>query len=32
MSQSLTPHLAAADIHPDVMGSDHCPVPITLDL
>jgi len=22
----------AAEIHPEVMGSDHCPVSITLDL
>jgi exonuclease III len=26
----LTPHLAAAEIHPDVLGSDHCPVSIRL--
>ncbi|MGI8484170.1 MAG: exodeoxyribonuclease III [Thermomicrobiales bacterium] len=31
ISQALEPHLAAAEIHADVMGSDHCPVSITLD-
>jgi exodeoxyribonuclease-3 len=31
VSQALTPHLAAAEIHADIMGSDHCPVSITLD-
>lgn len=30
ISQALAPHLAAAEIHPEVMGSDHCPVSITL--
>ncbi len=30
VSEALTPHLAAAEIHPEVMGSDHCPVSITL--
>lgn len=30
MSEALAPHLAAAAIHPDIMGSDHCPVSITL--
>lgn len=24
-------HLRAADIHPDVMGSDHCPISVELD-
>lgn len=32
MSKALEPHLAGAEIHPDVMGSDHCPVSITLDV
>ncbi len=32
VSESLKPHVTAADIHPDVMGSDHCPVSVTLDL
>jgi exodeoxyribonuclease-3 len=32
ISQALAPHLSGAEIHPDVMGSDHCRVSITLDL
>jgi exodeoxyribonuclease III len=32
ISQALAPRLAAAGIHADVMGSDHCPVSITLDV
>ena len=32
MSEALTPKLAEAEIHADVLGSDHCPVSITLDL
>ncbi len=32
VSQSLKNNVKAADIHPDVMGSDHCPVSITLDV
>jgi exodeoxyribonuclease III len=31
-SQALKPHIISADIHPKVMGSDHCPVSVTLDL
>jgi len=31
-SESLKPHIKEAKIHPDVMGSDHCPVSITLDI
>lgn len=31
MSQSLRPRLKAAAIHPGVMGSDHCPVSITIE-
>lgn len=31
ISQALKPHVTAADIHPDVMGSDHCPISLTLD-
>lgn len=31
MSEALAPHLQAAEIHADVMGSDHCPVSIQLD-
>jgi exodeoxyribonuclease III len=29
-SSKLRPKIAAADIHSDVMGSDHCPVSLTL--
>ena len=29
-SAALTPHLADAAIHAEVMGSDHCPVSVTL--
>lgn len=31
-SKSLKDKITAADIHPDVMGSDHCPVSLTLDI
>jgi exodeoxyribonuclease-3 len=31
-SKSLVPKIVSADIHADVMGSDHCPVSITLDI
>lgn len=31
VSKSLEKHIKAADIHPDVLGSDHCPISITLD-
>jgi exodeoxyribonuclease-3 len=31
ISQSLKDKLRAASIHPEVMGSDHCPISITLD-
>jgi exodeoxyribonuclease-3 len=31
VSGALKPRLAGAAIHPDVLGSDHCPVSITLD-
>jgi exodeoxyribonuclease-3 len=31
-SESLKPHIKEAKIHPDVMGSDHCPVSVTLDI
>jgi len=30
VSQQLGPAVQAADIHPDVLGSDHCPVSLTL--
>jgi len=32
VSHDLAPKVTAAEIHADVMGSDHCPVSITLDL
>jgi exodeoxyribonuclease-3 len=32
VSQSLKKHIKKATIHPDVMGSDHCPVSIELDI
>jgi exodeoxyribonuclease-3 len=32
VSAALRAHVKAAQIHPDVMGSDHCPVSVTLDL
>lgn len=31
-SKSLVPHIKKAEIHADVMGSDHCPISITLDI
>jgi len=32
VSASLKDKVTAADIHPAVMGSDHCPISVTLDL
>jgi exodeoxyribonuclease-3 len=32
VSESLRNAVVTADIHPDVMGSDHCPVSVTLEL
>jgi exodeoxyribonuclease III len=32
ISEALKPKLQDAQIHPNVMGSDHCPVSITLDV
>jgi exodeoxyribonuclease III len=32
VSSGLRPAVKAADIHPDVIGSDHCPVSMTLDV
>lgn len=32
VSESLKKHVKEANIHPDVKGSDHCPVSITLDI
>jgi exodeoxyribonuclease III len=29
-SKSLVPHIEKAEIHPEILGSDHCPVSITL--
>ncbi len=31
-SKALVPKIKEAKIHPDVMGSDHCPVSVTLDI
>ncbi len=31
-SEKLKPHIKEAKIHADIMGSDHCPVSVTLDL
>jgi exodeoxyribonuclease III len=31
VSQALGPKVTAAEIHPKVIGSDHCPVSVTLD-
>ena len=30
-SPDLSPRIAAAEIHSDILGSDHCPVSLTLD-
>jgi exodeoxyribonuclease-3 len=30
VSQSIVERVVAADIHPDILGSDHCPVSLTL--
>ncbi len=32
VSDALKKHVQAADIHASVMGSDHCPISITLDI
>lgn len=32
VSESLKPHVKAAEIHANIMGSDHCPISITLDI
>jgi exodeoxyribonuclease-3 len=32
VSSSLKDKIKAAEIHPDIMGSDHCPISITLDI
>lgn len=31
VSSSLKDHIKGADIHPDIMGSDHCPVELNLE-
>ncbi len=31
-SKVLKPHIKSAEIHADILGSDHCPVSLTLDL
>lgn len=31
-SKNGNPHVKDAAIHPDIMGSDHCPISITIDL
>jgi len=32
VSTALRDRVEAADIHPEIMGSDHCPVSVTLDI
>jgi exodeoxyribonuclease III len=32
VSKALKSHVKAADIHAQVMGSDHCPISVTLDI
>ncbi len=32
VSRRLMPQVTAAEIHPDIMGSDHCPVSLEIDL
>lgn len=32
VSQALRTTVKAAEIHPDIMGSDHCPVSVTLEI
>jgi len=32
VSEDLLDRVVAADIHPEVMGSDHCPISLTLDM
>jgi exodeoxyribonuclease-3 len=32
VSQALQDKVVAAEIHPEVMGSDHCPISLTLDI
>ncbi|HSX47131.1 MAG TPA: exodeoxyribonuclease III [Patescibacteria group bacterium] len=32
VSEALKPKVKAAEIHPDMMGSDHCPLSVNLDI
>lgn len=32
VSQDLAPRIVAADTHPEILGSDHCPVSVELDV
>jgi exonuclease III len=32
VSQELMPKVVGAEVHMNVMGSDHCPVSITLEI
>jgi exodeoxyribonuclease-3 len=32
VSEALRPNVQSADIHPNVLGSDHCPVSVTLEV
>lgn len=32
ISSALKKHVKSAEIHPDILGSDHCPTSLTLDL
>ena len=32
VSSDLKDRILDADIHPDVLGSDHCPISLTLDV
>jgi exodeoxyribonuclease-3 len=32
VSENLRDKVVAADIHADIMGSDHCPISLTLDI
>ena len=32
VSDRLVPHITGADIYPEILGSDHCPVGLSLDL
>jgi len=32
VSGALKPHVKAAEIHPKILGSDHCPISVTLEI